>query len=186
VEVTRSCRFDLLRGSLQAPADQVVQNMKDFSCQIVFWLPVIEDNFGQERFLVEDPTRSFRSGNFNRVPVIAGRTELVYQSKARLMEAISDRNVEAFNEDFISVAPKCFFYWENDSKSLAMSKTLRKNFLNVSSFDESSKTNLSLVVSDGVIGYPMHKFVESVSSFADVYYYVTRGESKESQKIEFD
>jgi hypothetical protein len=58
-----------------------VQNIKDYpDCQIVFWLPVIEDDFGQERFLVEDPTRSFRSGNFNRVPVLAGRTEFEIQA----------------------------------------------------------------------------------------------------------
>ena len=50
------------------------------SCQILYWLPVIEDDFGQERFLVEDPTKSFRSGNFNRVPVIAGRTEYELES----------------------------------------------------------------------------------------------------------
>ena len=45
------------------------------SCQVLYWLPVIEDDFGQERFLVEDPTKTFRSGNFNKVPVIAGRAE---------------------------------------------------------------------------------------------------------------
>jgi hypothetical protein len=81
----------------------------------------------------------------------------------------------AFIENFNKVAPKCFFYWENDSKSLAMSKTLRESFLNFQSLDESSKTNLSLVVSDGLIGYPMHKFVESVSSFTDVYFYLLPG-----------
>jgi acetylcholinesterase len=183
---------------LQAPADQVVQNIKDYpDCQIVFWLPVIEDDFGQERFLVEDPTRSFRSGNFNRVPVVAGRTELEFNSKevtyfyipvylmfSNILAVNSD--ISVFNKDFNKMAPKCFFYWENDSKSRSMSKSLRKSFLNDPSFDEGFKTNLSLLVSDGFIGYPIHKFVESVSSFTDVYYYVTLGESKESHKTEFD
>jgi hypothetical protein len=39
------------------------------------WFPLIEDDFGQERFLIEDPSATFESGNFNRVPVIIGRTE---------------------------------------------------------------------------------------------------------------
>jgi hypothetical protein len=85
-------------------------------------------------------------------------------------------DINAFNENFNAVAPKCFFYWENKSKSDAMSDTLRKSFINVQSFDESSKSNLSLLISDGLIGYPMHKFVESASSFTDIYYYLVVGE----------
>ena len=49
------------------------------SCQILYWLPVIEDDFGQERFLTEDPAKSFRSGNFNKAPVIAGRSEYEFE-----------------------------------------------------------------------------------------------------------
>jgi hypothetical protein len=38
------------------------------------WVPVIEPDFGQERFLIEDPNVSFRNGNFSKVPVIIGIT----------------------------------------------------------------------------------------------------------------
>jgi carboxylesterase type B len=38
-------------------------------------MPVVEDDFGQERFLSQDPSEIFRSGDFNKVPVIVGRTE---------------------------------------------------------------------------------------------------------------
>lgn len=37
-------------------------------------MPVVEEDFGQERFFVEDPAATFEKGKFNRVPVIAGRT----------------------------------------------------------------------------------------------------------------
>jgi hypothetical protein len=36
---------------------------------------MVEDDFGQQRFLTEDPSVTFRRGNFNRVPVIVGVTE---------------------------------------------------------------------------------------------------------------
>lgn len=49
------------------------------SCQILYWLPVIEDDFGQERFFVEDPTKTFRSGNFNKAPVIVGRSDYEFE-----------------------------------------------------------------------------------------------------------
>lgn len=38
------------------------------------WFPVIEENFGQERFLVADPVELFRNGSFEKVPLIIGRT----------------------------------------------------------------------------------------------------------------
>lgn len=38
------------------------------------WFPVIEKGSGQERFLITDPVESFREGNFEKVPLIIGRT----------------------------------------------------------------------------------------------------------------
>lgn len=37
---------------------------------ILIWYPVIEKDFGQERFLTENPTKLMRQGRFMRVPVI--------------------------------------------------------------------------------------------------------------------
>lgn len=42
---------------------------------VLIWLPVIETDFGQERFLTEDPTELYRSGRFARVPVLSGVTK---------------------------------------------------------------------------------------------------------------
>lgn len=49
--------------------------IKDYpECEIVIWMPVVEKDFGQERFFTVDPSELFRRGTFNKVPVIAGRT----------------------------------------------------------------------------------------------------------------
>lgn len=45
---------------------------------IMIWLPVVEPDLGQERFLTEDPTQLFKRGQFYRVPVMAGITELEF------------------------------------------------------------------------------------------------------------
>lgn len=37
-------------------------------------MPVIEPDFGQERFFIEDPIKSFADGNFARIPVMIGVT----------------------------------------------------------------------------------------------------------------
>lgn len=38
------------------------------------WRPVIEPDFGQERFLTEQPETMYREGNFARVNVMVGIT----------------------------------------------------------------------------------------------------------------
>jgi acetylcholinesterase len=38
------------------------------------WLPVIEIDYGQERFLIEDPNESFREGRFQKSNVMVGIT----------------------------------------------------------------------------------------------------------------
>lgn len=49
---------------------------------ILIWYPVVERDFGQERFLTENPTKLFRQGRFMRVPVIAGITEFEFLGPA--------------------------------------------------------------------------------------------------------
>lgn len=49
---------------------------------VLIWSPVIEPDFGQERFLTDDPVQLFRRGHFKRVPVLAGITELEFMSPA--------------------------------------------------------------------------------------------------------
>ena len=44
---------------------------------------MIEKDFGQERFLIDDPIKLFREGNFHKVPVIAGITENEFIDPAR-------------------------------------------------------------------------------------------------------
>lgn len=39
------------------------------------WKPVIEPDFGQERFLTDNPTNLFKIGDFMRIPILAGVTK---------------------------------------------------------------------------------------------------------------
>lgn len=42
---------------------------------IILWKPVVENDFGQERFLASDPTELLLHGEFSQVPVMTGITE---------------------------------------------------------------------------------------------------------------
>lgn len=41
----------------------------------MIWTPVIEEDFGQERFLTEHPMKIVTSGHFQKVPIITGVSE---------------------------------------------------------------------------------------------------------------
>lgn len=61
---------------------------------ILLWMPVVEPDFGQERFLTDDPNKLFLSGRFHRVPVMAGITEYEFLSPAIGENVIEDPNGE--------------------------------------------------------------------------------------------
>lgn len=42
---------------------------------VLLWKPVVEPDFGQERFLTDDPTKLIQRGDFSRVPILAGITK---------------------------------------------------------------------------------------------------------------
>lgn len=42
---------------------------------ILLFKPVLEPDFGQERFLIDDPTCLIKNGQFEKVNVMAGLTE---------------------------------------------------------------------------------------------------------------
>ena len=50
------------------------------ACPLMTWQPVVEENYGQERFLTDQPTTLLAAGNFSRVNVMMGITadEFVY------------------------------------------------------------------------------------------------------------
>lgn len=49
---------------------------------ILLWTPVIELDFGQERFLIENPVESVLKGDFVKVPVIGGLPEFDFAAPA--------------------------------------------------------------------------------------------------------
>lgn len=75
------------------------------------------------------------------------------------------------NERFADVAPGCFIYEDGTNKSKAMSEQLKETYFPYEIIDARSFEDLGHLVSDSVIGYPVHLFVNLASAFIDVYYY---------------
>ncbi|CAO1378626.1 unnamed protein product [Diamesa serratosioi] len=137
---------------------------------VVLWYPVIEPDFGQERFLTDDPTKLFRDGNFERVPIISGVTNDEFAS--RVPPILNDEEMRMkLNENFDELAPICFMYERDTQRSKYISKVLRDNFINSTVLTNSSFAGLNYLFSDGVVGFTVHRFVHLVSKYVKVFYY---------------
>lgn len=53
-----------------------------YECPVMTWVPVVEQDFGQERFLTDEPNKLFAAGNFSKVNVMIGITADEYASPA--------------------------------------------------------------------------------------------------------
>lgn len=137
---------------------------------IVIWYPVVELDFGQERFLTEDPKISFSNGQFSKVPLIAGMTqnEFVGASPGVINNPI---NLKMMNEEFDKYAPICFMYERDSPRSHEISKTLWDNFINAGNITEDSFNGLAYLFMDGIVGFTVHRFVQLVHKYTQVYYY---------------
>lgn len=112
---------------------------------VLLWSPVIEPDFGQERFLTDNPTSLYRAGKFQRVPVLAGITEFEFVSPA--LDVLKDPLLRfEMDTNFSQIAPLCFLYERDTERSKEISQSLRKEFLNGPLLDvEHSLTGLANV-----------------------------------------
>lgn len=123
-------------------------------CTSITWRPVIEPDFGQERFLTEDPNESFEKKYY--IPFIQG--------------ALEENNLKQLNENYDDVAPNCFVYsLAKNPKSIG--DILRKEYLPFDTIDARSFNHLNNFFADAVIGVGVHRFVHFISNLTDVYYY---------------
>lgn len=68
---------------METSGHEISQNMAFtfYPCLIFPWSPwIVEPDLGQERFMIDDPSTLFRAGNFSRVNVMAGITDLEFAS----------------------------------------------------------------------------------------------------------
>lgn len=91
------------------------------------WFPVIEEDFGQERFLIDQPVELFSKGNFSRVPLIIGRTQDEFLDAPRTM-LDNESLMKDLNEKFDVIAPHCFFYEVGTENSRKLSKALKEAY----------------------------------------------------------
>ncbi|BFF90237.1 venom carboxylesterase-6 [Drosophila madeirensis] len=142
---------------------------------VLNWQVVIEEDFGQERFLVEDPYTTALRGDFYKVPLITGITEFEF-----LFAAFFDLNdtsiVGNYNRDWEHYAPIPLVYERDTAHSRVASRVLREKYLgNVQKLEyPQSLKGWGELYSDALIGVAFNRFVRLMAPHTPVYVYLFR------------
>ncbi|XP_068624238.1 carboxylic ester hydrolase-like [Battus philenor] len=120
------------------------------------WNPVVEPDFGQERFLTEDPRDSIRSGRMHPVPYIISQTRKEFFWMA--FNIIKNDTLRTkMNKEWDKVAPISFQLPRNSStETLAV---LREAYLHDQPLenDTASAERLGQLYGDAIVAFPVHR-----------------------------
>ncbi|KAK9883518.1 hypothetical protein WA026_001694 [Henosepilachna vigintioctopunctata] len=91
---------------------------------VLLWKPVIEENFGQERFLTDHPIKLVMEGKFQNVPIMSGITTEEFGYKS--IETLRNPDLlQQLDQQWEKFAPIVFLYERNTERSRAISMGLR-------------------------------------------------------------
>ncbi|XP_014102991.2 juvenile hormone esterase [Bactrocera oleae] len=138
---------------------------------LILWKPVIEPDYGQERFLIEDPVRSYQNGNFMKIPIITGMTKDEFAGQAiSILE--SSRLLKTLAHNFEQIAPICFLYSANSPRSQNISMELKNAYFGRESLEYAGTLQPMVeLFSDALTGFGVHRFVHLAARSTKVYYY---------------
>ncbi|KAM8704478.1 hypothetical protein ACLKA7_008999 [Drosophila subpalustris] len=141
---------------------------------VLNWLPVVEQDHGQERFLIEDPYKTAQSGNFYKVPLISGITEFEFLSAAFFgLRNDSIRNL--LNSNWEHAAPIALLYERDTPHSREASAELRSEYLGDGSIENpQSLQGLGRLFSDALIGVGYNRFMRLMAPHTPIYTYYFR------------
>jgi carboxylesterase type B len=158
------------------PAQVLGNSLPDFAefgyDPVIIWFPVIEEDFGQERFLPDDPIKLIQKGDFQQVPVVIGVTKDEFANRA--FPVVENATLlEELSGNFETFAPVCFLYERGTNKSKEISAAIRGFYLGDGTLNNDSLSGLTQLYADSIIGFAVNRAANLLSqrSSAPVYYY---------------
>ncbi|XP_045519866.1 juvenile hormone esterase-like [Pieris brassicae] len=135
-----------------------LKGFRDFSIDpIIIWRPVIERDYGQERFLAEDPMVSIREGRISSVPFIVSQTrdEFFWEAFLVLDNFI---HTSLINSDWYRVSPIAFMLPSPSNHAAAV---LGEAYVGNQPLENNTEDaqNLGKLYGDAVIGFGVHRKV---------------------------
>uniref|UniRef100_A0A1Y1JWV6 Carboxylic ester hydrolase n=1 Tax=Photinus pyralis TaxID=7054 RepID=A0A1Y1JWV6_PHOPY len=148
-------------------AKEIADTLRGFSefgiDPVVVWWPVVELDFGQERFLTEAPLKSVLKGNFHKVPIMGGLT--VDEFSYRALGLVNNPELlKTMDEEFDRVAPIAFIYERNTTRSKTVSRKLREEFLGLEPLSQSSVQGVGHLYADGIGGFGINRGIKALAA----------------------
>ncbi|XP_062124846.1 juvenile hormone esterase-like [Drosophila sulfurigaster albostrigata] len=138
------------------------------------WQIVVEQDHGQERFLIEEPHKTAHSGNFYKVPLISGITEFEFMSGA-FFDLRNDTIRGMLNSDWERYAPIVLLYERGTLHSKEISAALRNEYLGGEAIENpGSLLALGRLYSDAIIGVGYNRFMRLMAPHTPIYTYYFR------------
>ncbi|KAJ6639890.1 Juvenile hormone esterase [Pseudolycoriella hygida] len=138
---------------------------------ILLYYPVVEPDFGQERFLTDNPTCLLQAGKFPKVEILTGLTEYEFLGPAVFITKNATLRKEMEN-NFSKLAPICFSYERDTLRSEEISAKLRSYYFNDSSSDDwLTFDGLKDLFAEGVTGFRHQRFAELVRRHTKTFHY---------------
>ncbi|KAJ8959088.1 hypothetical protein NQ318_022345 [Aromia moschata] len=139
---------------------------------VLIWSPVIEGDFGQERFLPAHPITLIMNGNFKKVPFITGVTSDEFGGRAFTI-INNETLMKEMNDNFEKVAPIAFEYERTTDQSKTISKALKTFYFQDKPIDKSQLTPLAQLYADSIIGFSVNRAAKLIAEHSNesVYYY---------------
>nr|QLI62115.1 carboxylesterase 3 [Streltzoviella insularis] len=137
------------------------------------WLPVVELDFGQERFLSVEPFEAIKQGKMHPVPYIISQTEDEFFWFAFSILR-NETLLKAMNTEWNRMAPISFMLPQENLETALTS--LRKVYLNdkLLANDDVSARNLGRLYVDSIESFPVHRLANLMCRYSSqpVYYYL--------------
>ncbi|XP_050554223.1 esterase E4-like isoform X1 [Spodoptera frugiperda] len=120
------------------------------------WRPVVEPDFGQERFLTEDPMLSIREGRMHSVPFIVSQTTGEFFWKA--FTVLNNQTLlDTMNSEWDRIAPISFILPRNETSGRLAA--LRKAYFGDQPLgnDTATADALGKLYGDAITAFPVHR-----------------------------
>ncbi|KAK9883520.1 hypothetical protein WA026_001696 [Henosepilachna vigintioctopunctata] len=164
---------DCLRGKSAMDLGNSLDNMFEFlNDPVLIWKPVIEEDYGQERFLTDHPIKLVLDGKFQNIPILSGITSDEFGFRGLDLE-LNANMFEKLDKEWEKYAPIIFLYERHTDRSKEISKGLRSFYFGDKKLDNSTSIPLTQIYNEGLTGFATNRAVKILSekSSQEVYYY---------------
>ncbi|XP_037891202.1 esterase FE4-like [Glossina fuscipes] len=137
---------------------------------VYLWLPIIEKDFGQEAFLIEDPYKTLKELPRLDIPVMIGYTNGEFCDSATNILHYPEL-IKTLQKDYETLFPITFMY-ENSTQLSQKTKSIIQHYLPEDlTLTANDYDNLCDLFSDSLLRYGAHHLADIVAAKGQVFFY---------------